>query len=319
MRLILLLSIIIQTQICIGQQAPTYSQYTLNPFTINPAVASTEDYVDIQTGYRSQWTSFEGGPKTLYLSGHATINKPFYQHHYKAEHKNWHGVGAQLFQDKIGPLQQQSFLLAYAYNLAITKKTRLSLGTFVGIKQFKTNSAYWKHIQDPSDELFLQDLNSGLQPELQFGAVMYRPQNYSIQFSIQNMLVNPIDFDENSSTLTNQYPLHTYLSFKKYFPLSLQLVFIPSTLIKMTPNAPISVDVNTQVIYKKAYWFGLSLRSTRAFNIMAGLNLKKYVDISFAYEYDTNDLSQFNNGTYELIIGLRLAHPKTILDPSKFW
>ncbi len=159
--------------IAFAQQEQQYSQYLINPFTINPAIASTEDYIDIQTGYRSQWSSLEGAPTTAYVTAYRTFGKPFYHMHYKAEHKSWHGVGLHAFDDKTGAIHRNSFLVAYSYNIGLFKNTRLSMGSFLGVKQLKTDADFWKNIDDNTDLLFAQDLSSGVKPELQLGAVMY--------------------------------------------------------------------------------------------------------------------------------------------------
>ena len=47
-----------------GQQLPLYSQYSMNRFLINPAVAGTEGFTTISLTAREQWIGFKGTPKT---------------------------------------------------------------------------------------------------------------------------------------------------------------------------------------------------------------------------------------------------------------
>jgi type IX secretion system PorP/SprF family membrane protein len=55
-----------------AQQQPYYTQYMLNNFILNPALAGIENYWDIKASYRNQWVGLQGGPTTLYL----TVNGP---------------------------------------------------------------------------------------------------------------------------------------------------------------------------------------------------------------------------------------------------
>lgn len=303
-----------------AQQEPMFSQYMMNPFSLNPAYSSTEDYIDVQAGYRSQWTQFSGSPNTAFISGHGTINKPFYKHHYKAEHKNWHGVGFQVLDDRIGPQVRNSVLLAYSYNIGLFSKSRISFGSFFGVKRLSMNHSYWQNIADETDELFLTDLNTGVKPELQLGVHLYEEENYYVSASFQNLLGNSLDYNEVQANMTEgNYEVHSYISAGKRFWLKSELYVMPSTMIRVIPNSPVAFDLNAKLEYQYRYWGGISLRSTKAVNLFAGLNINHLVDITFAYEYDFNVLSSYNTGTCELIVGLRLGHPQTVLNPSQFW
>lgn len=54
-------------QFALGQQKPQYTQYVMNNFILNPAIAGIENYVDVKAGYRAQWQGLEGAPVTSYI------------------------------------------------------------------------------------------------------------------------------------------------------------------------------------------------------------------------------------------------------------
>ena len=303
-----------------SQQEAIYSQYMLNPFTINPAISSTEDYIDLQSGYRNQWLQVDGAPRTVYVTGNGTIGKPFYHLRYKAERKNWHGIGFLIQDDRIGPQQRNNFLLAYSYNIGLTNKARLSFGTFVGVKQLKIDDSHWENIEDLSDDFFNSNLNTGLRPEVRFGAVLYKEKDYQIGFSVQNALGNGWNFQSLDEELVlARNDIEANFTAKKVFHISREVKVTPSTLIRVVPGSPVSADINGKFDFFKYYWTGVSLRSSRAFNVFAGLNIKKKYDVTFAYEYSLNPLSQVESGTVEIILGLRLSRRGEVLSPSQFW
>ena len=47
-----------------GQQRPHYTQYVINPFIINPAIAGIDNYADLKMSVRDQWSGLNGAPKT---------------------------------------------------------------------------------------------------------------------------------------------------------------------------------------------------------------------------------------------------------------
>ena len=55
----------------IAQQRMQYSQFMLMGYRLNPAVAGTEQFVNIKAGMSYQWAGFEGAPRGFYLSAHA--------------------------------------------------------------------------------------------------------------------------------------------------------------------------------------------------------------------------------------------------------
>jgi hypothetical protein len=51
-----------------SQQVPLYSQYMLNGFLLNPAVAGSEGYTAVNLTAREQWIGMKHAPGTYALS-----------------------------------------------------------------------------------------------------------------------------------------------------------------------------------------------------------------------------------------------------------
>src|SRR4051812_4813712 len=130
-----------------AQQRPYYSQYVLNTFIVNPAVAGIENYTDVKISYRHQWTGINGSPTTSYLSIHGPLHKSSEKRenptsfHPSGENPRgeqyWNdytatdphaGVGVTVLDDKTGPLNRFSISAAYAYHLPLTRKISISGG-----------------------------------------------------------------------------------------------------------------------------------------------------------------------------------------------
>src|SRR5438128_1391094 len=58
-----------------GQAKPSYTQYILNNYILNPALTGIENYVDIKLSNRNQWTGIDGHPVTTYVTVHGPIGK----------------------------------------------------------------------------------------------------------------------------------------------------------------------------------------------------------------------------------------------------
>lgn len=61
-----------------SQQVPLYSQYMLNGFLLNPAVAGSEGYTAVNLTAREQWIGLNEAPRTYALSFQTRILKKSY-------------------------------------------------------------------------------------------------------------------------------------------------------------------------------------------------------------------------------------------------
>lgn len=298
-----------------AQQEQQYSQYLLNPFTINPSVAGTEDFIDAQMGLRSQWSGFSGAPTTTYITAHGTLGKVPHQYHFKKEHKNWHGVGMQLYNDRTGAFNRSAFLFAYAYNTSVTHKIRLSLGAYAGGKFVQIDQSHWENIGDEDDGLFQRDLQSGMKPDLHFGATLYHP-NFFVSLIGANLIST--SFSSNVEFQSRNRP-HYYLQAGLRLKASSTTTITPSLLVRYVLSVPPSVNASVKIDWDNQLWVGTSVRMIESFNVFVGGRLMDKVDLSYAFEWSFSKLRSYNFGTHELIIGLRIIHPKNIICPSKFW
>ena len=58
-----------------AQQRPHYTQYILNNYIINPAVAGIENYTDVKISHRHQWVGIQDAPVTTYLTIHGPLKR----------------------------------------------------------------------------------------------------------------------------------------------------------------------------------------------------------------------------------------------------
>lgn len=302
-----------------AQQEQQYSQYMMNQFTLNPAIAGTEDFIDVNLGFRKQWAGFESSPRTTFVTAHMALKKEFHQYHHKGEHKAWHGVGIQAFNDKTGPIERNSILVAYAYNMPIVHKTRLSTGLFVGAKQLKTNPELWKNIDDETDYLFANEINAGLKPDVHFGMSLYDP-NFFANLAVYSLFGDALSPGKiNSDGLQKKFTQHFYLSGGLKLYASEKVTVTPSMMLKFVKNAPLSVDVNAKITHSDKFWYGFSYRIMDAANVFVGGEVHHRLYVTYAFEWSYTQIGKFIYGTHEIIVGLRLTHPHNIECPSRYW
>lgn len=72
---ILLLFSMLINKINIAQQLPINTNYVLNNYAYNPAVAGSKPHAVASVNYRNQWVGFQDAPKTYMVSLHSTVGK----------------------------------------------------------------------------------------------------------------------------------------------------------------------------------------------------------------------------------------------------
>src|SRR5664279_6050206 len=138
-----------------AQQQPYYTQYILNNFILNPALAGIQNYGDVKVSYRNQWAGLKGAPTTLYLTINAPLGKTAYDYETpttipdaQARHLNakqfqmeytappaHSGLGFTIINDKTGPLNRIAAYGSYAYHVPVGLKTTLSFGVSLGVQE----------------------------------------------------------------------------------------------------------------------------------------------------------------------------------------
>src|SRR5260221_592636 len=57
-----------------GQDISNFTQFFINPYTLNPSYAGIEGRTALFAGYRKQWSSIDGAPVIANFSLHTPIN-----------------------------------------------------------------------------------------------------------------------------------------------------------------------------------------------------------------------------------------------------
>ena len=75
MRFLISLLFFFLTFVGFAQQTPQFTQFMMNKYIYNPAFAGFEDYIDVKTGFRSQWTGLNTSNRTAYVTANMALDK----------------------------------------------------------------------------------------------------------------------------------------------------------------------------------------------------------------------------------------------------
>ncbi|MFN8358105.1 MAG: type IX secretion system membrane protein PorP/SprF [Spirosomataceae bacterium] len=321
-----------------AQQKPHYSQYMMNGYLLNPALSGIEDYMDVKTGYRNQWSGFGGEPTTFYLSAHGALNKPDRtsvgalpvrgnngRRIPKAKYNPYqvvpghHGVGMMLVSDKTGPTSRTSFALSYAYHLPLRNGMKLSLGASGGLTQHTLDFDKIT-LANPVDPVTQQGKVNTTQPDVNIGAWLYTRQWY-VGASANQILAKKLDFTGNQGSYQwlGQLYTHYFVTAGYRAELSEDWAFSPSVMVKYVRPTPLSFDINAKLFFRDRFWFGGSYRHKDAVVGLVGFNVNYLINIGYSYDYVLSSINTVAKGSHEVVIGIMLNNKQRILCPVHMW
>lgn len=284
-----------------GQQEAQFTQYTDNILYYNPAYAGAREMLNISTLHHQQWAGFSGAPMTTSLQIHSPLK-------YESV-----GLGLSLLNDKIGPINQSQINLDFSYSLRFKNKSRLSFG-LKGMLNAINGDLSKLYTLDANDEALQTNYQNNLQPNLGAG-FYYQSKRWFIGGSVPKILAkNPVS---NSSLLAEQN--HFYFMTGGYFTPSRMLKIRPSTMVKLTQNAPLAIDGSIAFIFYDKLWLAANYRLNESGGIYAQVQLSKQFKIGYGCDISTTQLARYNFGSHEILLSYDFIYKKRALTSPRYF
>jgi len=269
-----------------GQQLPLNSQYILNQYEINPAVAGSDDGLPLGFTFRKLWMGMEGSPSIQTLSAHMEV----------AEHM---GVGLKVFNVSSGPLRRTGGEVTYAYHIPLSGgKQNLSFGLSGLFYQYNLDLSGLE-VRDPDDPVLMNSEESMIVPDVSFGTYFYG-ENYYVGLAVPQLLSRKVDL-KSDVELEQQQVRHYFLHGGYIFDINEQFSLEPSVLMKLIEAGIFQADINVRMTYNKMVSFGLSYRTGDALVVQLGYQSQNFL-IGYAYDITLSDVRTASSGSHEIMM-----------------
>lgn len=291
-KLLTLISLLFVMSSLFGQQLPLYSQYMMNSYYINPAIAGSKEYSPVKLSVHKQWLGIKDSPSTQTLSGHTMLDNETV------------GLGGVIFNDDFGPTSHTGIMATYAYHFKISRKQKISLGLTAMGFQYKMDQRFL-NLTNPDDNAITYQVEKTFIPDASLGAYFYGP-NYAAGISAAHIFQSKLKINQNLNE--NRMVRHYFLFGSYYFEFkNSPLVDIePSILVKSIETVSPQIDFNVKFFYNDDYWAAFSVRPNDAFVAGVGLKINNYY-FGFAYDFTFSDLSSYTVGSQEIIFGINVG------------
>jgi type IX secretion system PorP/SprF family membrane protein len=292
MKKIVVLSLLMLTVgVVFSQQLPHFSQYYLNDYLINPAVAGSRPFFEGKSAHRYQWEGITDAPRTYTLS----VNGPT---------KNQKmGLGGYLFTDNVGPTRRTGANLSYAYHVRVSDKLKLGMGISAGVIQFMIDGSKIT-LRESDDDIITNGVQSVLLPDAGFGLYLYH-EKYYFGFSAPQLLNSRVTFFKDGRNPEGTLPSHFFLSGGYKFKLAEDFILEPSVFVKYISPVPVQFEGTLRLIYQDKVWLSGTYRDKDAITASIGYLINNYFTVAYGFDFTTTNLRNYSNGTHELMVGVR--------------
>lgn len=269
-----------------AQQDPMYTQYMYNMRIINPAYALDDPGIFRIGGiYRNQWTGIEGAPETANFFAQGTLTD-------RVE------AGISIVHDEIGDIVKENNLYAdVAYVLPVSENSKLSFGVKAGVTFFDADlSRLRTNEPDPT----MQNISEAF-PNFGVGAYWFS-DNYYVGLSAPNLFTAKHLENETGLARLGEESTHYFLTGGYVFDINPNFKLKPAFMLRGVEGAPLSADVTANVLLYDRFEAGVAYRFDNTVSGLVNFKVTPQLRVGYAYDYTTGNLSDFNDGTHEIMV-----------------
>jgi type IX secretion system PorP/SprF family membrane protein len=308
-KILSILIVCLAANFAFAQQQGQFSQYMMNYYLLNPAVAGSDNDIDLKASFRNQWLGIQGAPVNYYLSGSSTIGRV------ADAGRPRHAIGGIITGQQLGAFKRNGAYVSYAYHYSLSENTYISAGLSFGVLAYQLNNNL--DFGDNTLDNAAQNMNNRIRPDANAGLFLYNKRFFAGLSSMQ-LLRNRLEFGSLSSE-SGYLNRHYYLFGGYHINLNENMVLVPSVLIKTVVPTSLQFDINAKLKYQNKYWLGVSYRNKDAIIAMLGLMINDRVEFGYSYDITTSGLRFGSKGTHEILLGLRLKRQAATVCPSDYW
>jgi type IX secretion system PorP/SprF family membrane protein len=274
-----------------AQQMPVSENYFMDKYTLSPSYAGHFNPGTIFTGFRSDWSGIEGGPKTIRVN-------------YSDKLMSNAAYGGKMIYDKAGIFDQLYIMGTYSYNLKITGQHKVLLALSAGLYNNKIN--FTEYYNDPQynldPALTQQDVTSKLKFMSDFSALyLFKGIEAGIMFA--NINFGDAKYKEVDVTYK---PLANYQVHAGYtYNIDNRWTVNPLAFIRGGKYIKSQIGIAARVMYQDNLWASVSFRDPSIIGFGIGANITRSIRFSYNFNFATSvAMGIYNN--HEIALGINI-------------
>ena len=287
-----------------AQQNVQFTQYMYNTLAVNPAYAGSRGVLNASLLGRLQWVGFDGAPRTQTFYVHSPLPK-----------ENM-GLGFSVTNDKIGPSNNTYIVGSYSYTIKLNDYGhKLSFGASAGANLLSLKTEALRTPANDGSDAQLNNNLSSFKPNFGFGAY-YHTDVFYTGISTPKILQNKIT---NNTSTGSKEMRHFYWICGGVIKLNDLWKFKPTTMVKVTKDAPISIDLTANFLFAEKLWIGAGHRFGDSFSALLGYKFTEQLQAGYSFDQTTSKLSKANSGSHEIFLSYDFVFNKAKIKSPRYF
>jgi type IX secretion system PorP/SprF family membrane protein len=287
---------------CFGQDISNFTQFFINPYTLNPSYAGVEGRTAVFAGYRKQWTSIEGAPAITNFSLHTPLNNKL-------------SFGLALANDKRGITSVSSGMATIGYTAVIDNTTSLRFGLSAG---YGFNSVDFTNVGNLNDPALtsLMAKNSFL---IGNAGVSFHKKTFHAGVAMPNIFQS-VYLSKDAFSITALKPFESIVvnvSNRFYFNND-QNVFEPYLIYRLNGSLPSQLEAAAILHLQHVVWLGASYKQQFGVSGLFGFKIQNQFAFGFSYSIKNAGENQIQAPSYEIQLGYLFPNKKKDVNAYSF-
>lgn len=294
--------------VAFGQNEAILTQYTVQPFLLNPALTGFDKLHQIRLNYRSSWTGFPDAPNTYALNYNGPVNKVF-------------GIGGQVFAESVASIFRYNIKATYSFNTEVNDFV-FAGGFSTGFTNFRLRNRAIGGLNYQDGDPIIQDALDGknsFESSLGFHA-RYLNQTF-VGLTFPSLISARLDEIENGSESAQGGVDNFILRVGQDINMKdRNFKVTPSVVISRVFGAPFLVDFNAVASFLDEILIaGVGYRAGTGNDVSLMLGTKPD-RFRFFYSYNVNfgTFQTYNGGGHELTLGFDFDSSQRTIDAARY-
>lgn len=267
-----------------AQDITNFTQFFINPYSINSSYAGIEGRSALSLAYRKQWSGIEGAPTIANLTFHAPT--PF-------------GINYALnvTSDSKGILKTSAASVTIGYTLSIDKHKFIRFGLSGGAAFNAVDLDEFESISDPALTDLL-DKNTSL---IGNAGLSFHFNTVHVGASLPNIF-SPSYVSKDAFTVAEVKPFQAVIvhaSNRFYFAKD-KHVFEPYLIYRINEDLPSQIEAAAVLHLNHVIWLGGSYRQDFGISALGGLKVQNFFLIGGSYSVKNTGDNELNSPSFEI-------------------
>lgn len=267
-----------------AQNTSNFTQFFINPYTLNPSFAGVDGQRALFLGYRKQWSGFPGSPTTMNLSYHAPLKAGL-------------NIGVNVHNNSKSVLQNSGLLASFAYELKLGEQKHLRFGLSAGVS---SNSVDLDAVGDPGNDPALQNILENNTSLLGNAGVSLHVKTLHIGAALPHLFSPQYIVDENFS-FSEVAPFQSIIvhASNRFYLAHDKHIFEPYAVYRLNAGLPGQWEAAAVLHLNHTVWIGGSYRQDFGISGVGGIKLDNRLAVGASYSLKNTGLNELNSPSFE--------------------